>query len=139
MFGPAEGRAHDLTLRDALALEDIISHDHRFHDYLPYGDPAYGQTDVFASPFDRVGAMSEELEVNKSLSRVRITVEWAFGEIIGEWAMLDFKRTMCIGTFQYELTVILANCVTITRHQNAISSYFDVLPPTFEEYFACIE
>ncbi|KAE9093882.1 hypothetical protein PF007_g17964 [Phytophthora fragariae] len=143
MFGPGQGRAHDLTLLDGSALEEIISRDHRFRGYLLYGDPAYGHTYVFASPFDKVGATSEELVVNKSLSSVRIAVEWGFGQIISEWALLDFKRKMSIGNVPvgmlYEVTAIFANCVTIARHQNVISSYFDVPPPTFAEYFATLD
>ncbi|GMF20172.1 unnamed protein product [Phytophthora fragariaefolia] len=91
MFGPAQGRAHDLTLLEDSDLENIIGRDRRFHGYLLYGDPAYGQTDVFSSPFDKMGATREEIEVNRSLSKVRISVEWMFGKIIGEWAMMDFK------------------------------------------------
>ncbi|EGZ14871.1 hypothetical protein PHYSODRAFT_506036, partial [Phytophthora sojae] len=140
MFGPAQGRAHDLTLLEDSDLENIIGRDQRFHGYLLYGDPAYGQADVFASPFDKVGATREEIEVNRSLSKVRISVEWMFGKIIGEWAMLDFKRKMSIGNVPvgtlYEVAAIFANCVTIARHQNIINSYFDVRPPSFEKYFA---
>ncbi|ETN04624.1 hypothetical protein PPTG_14456 [Phytophthora nicotianae INRA-310] len=51
LFGPAEGRSHDLTLLEASDLEETIKNDHRFDGYLIYEDPAYGQTDVFASPF----------------------------------------------------------------------------------------
>lgn len=143
MFGPAQGRAHDLTLLEDSDLESIIQRDRRFRGYLLYGDPAYGQTDVFASPFDRVGATSEEKAVNKSLSQVRISVEWGFGVIVNEWAMIDFKRKMSIGNVPvgllYEVVAIFANCLTIARHQNVISGYFDVAPPTFQEYFAGLE
>ncbi|KAG3140636.1 hypothetical protein PI124_g16714 [Phytophthora idaei] len=58
LFGPAESRAHDLTLLEDSALESTISSDRRFRGYLLYGDPAYGQTDAFASPFDKVGSRS---------------------------------------------------------------------------------
>ncbi|OWY97970.1 hypothetical protein PHMEG_00031380 [Phytophthora megakarya] len=142
MFGPAEGRAHDLTLLEDSGVETIIEEDQRFRGYLLYGDPAYGQTNVFASPFDKVGATREEKDVNKSLSQVRISVEWGFGKIVNEWAMLDFKRKMTIGNVPvgllYEVVAIFANCLTIARQQNVISSYFDVVPPTFQEYFACL-
>ncbi|ETI30432.1 hypothetical protein F443_22444 [Phytophthora nicotianae P1569] len=142
LFGPIEGRLHDLTLLEASGLESTIQNDQRFHGYLLYGDPAYGQTDVFASPFDRVGATREESVVNASMSRVRITVEWGFGQVINEWALLDFKRKMNIGGVPvgmlYEVAVCLTNCLTISRGQNVISSYFDVAPPSFDEYFASI-
>ncbi|GMF51745.1 unnamed protein product [Phytophthora fragariaefolia] len=91
----------------------IIGRDRRFHGYLLYGDPAYGQTDVISSPFDKMGATREEIEVNGSLSKVRISVEWMFGKIIGEWAMMDFKRKMSIGNVPagmlYGQKVSLAN------------------------------
>ncbi|OWZ14318.1 hypothetical protein PHMEG_00012218 [Phytophthora megakarya] len=74
------------------------------------------------------------------MSRVRIVVECWFGSIIGDWAMIDFKRKMSIGNIPdgmlYEVTAILTNCYTIANRQNIISSYFDVVPPSFEEYFA---
>ncbi|KAG3187882.1 hypothetical protein PC128_g12423 [Phytophthora cactorum] len=75
LFGPAEGRAHDLTLLEDSALESTISSDRRFRGYLLYGDPAYGHTDAFASPFDKVGSTQAEVAVNKSLNKVRIIVE----------------------------------------------------------------
>ncbi|ETI40072.1 hypothetical protein F443_14387 [Phytophthora nicotianae P1569] len=89
----------------------------------------------------RTGAAREESAVNASMSSVRIAVGWGFGQIISEWAMLDFKKKMSIGNVPvgmlYQVATILTNCVTIARHQNVISSYFDVPPPNFQEYFAC--
>lgn len=74
MFDPTEVRAHDLNLLEDSGPEETISRDQCFREYLLYGVPAYGQTDVFASLFDKIGATSEKLAANKSLSKVRIAV-----------------------------------------------------------------
>ncbi|OWZ05080.1 hypothetical protein PHMEG_00022900 [Phytophthora megakarya] len=95
-FGPAEGRAHDLTLLEDSGVETIIEEDQRFRGYLLYGDPAYGQTNVFASLLDKVGGAREEKDVKKSLSQMRISVGWGFGKIVNERAMLNFKKEMTI-------------------------------------------
>ncbi|OWZ05520.1 hypothetical protein PHMEG_00022380, partial [Phytophthora megakarya] len=42
-------------------LDEIISRDRRFRGYLLYGDHAYGQTNVFASQFDKIDATDEGL------------------------------------------------------------------------------
>ncbi|ETI54030.1 hypothetical protein F443_03109, partial [Phytophthora nicotianae P1569] len=142
LFGPVEGRLHDLTLLDASELEESIRADSRFKGYLLYGDPAYGMTEVFASPFNRIGATKEEAAVNASMSRVRISVEWGFGSIINDWAMVDFKPKMTIGSVPvgmlFEVSTIFTNCITIASRQNVISSYFDVVPPSFDKYFECL-
>ena len=45
-----------------------------------YGDPAYGTCDHIASPFKGVHLSREQLEFNKRMSSVRVSVEWCFGD-----------------------------------------------------------
>ncbi|ETV64587.1 hypothetical protein H257_18550 [Aphanomyces astaci] len=40
VFGPIEGRRHDLTMLRRSSLENFIASDIRFAGYVIYGDPA---------------------------------------------------------------------------------------------------
>ncbi|ETV64039.1 hypothetical protein H257_19020 [Aphanomyces astaci] len=66
VFGPIEGRRHDLTLL------------RKFRGYIIYGDPAYGRSDQLASPFSGARLTEAQKHVNASMSRVRVSVEWSF-------------------------------------------------------------
>ena len=76
-------------------------------------------------------------EHNKRMSSVRESVEWGFKLITTQWAFLNYKNNMKIflqpvGKY-YKLAAFLTNVHTCFEH-NQISTYFDVAPPTLDEY-----
>ena len=77
-------------------------------------------------------------DFNTSMSTVRSSVEWIFGNIVNYFKFLDFKKNLKIG-----LSAVGKMYVTCALMQNAhsilygtvISEYFGLNPPTLEEYY----
>ena len=76
---------------------------------------------------------------NASMSAVRFSVEWLFGDIINYFKNLDFKKNLKIGLSSigkmYIVSALLQN-VLICLYGNQTFSVFDLEPPTLEEYFS---
>ncbi|KAF0729938.1 hypothetical protein Ae201684P_014315 [Aphanomyces euteiches] len=138
VFGPVEGRRHDLTILRRSKLETALKNDQRFRGYIIFGDPAYGRSEQFASPFSGSRINAAQHEVNKSMSRVRVSIEWSYSQIIRYWSHLENRHKMCIGKSPiskiYKIAILLTNCVTCCRRGNTNSSYFRLNPPELEEY-----
>ena len=66
-------------------------------------------------------------------------MEWLFGDIIKYFCFLDFKKNLKIGLSQigkmYIVCALLRNALTCL-YGNTTSQYFDLDPPTLQEYFA---
>ena len=59
-----------------------------------YGDPAYPLRVHLQAPF-RVGILTRDMEMfNESMSAVRSSVEWLFGDIVNYFKFLDFKKKL---------------------------------------------
>ena len=88
LYGPVEGRRHDLFLvRDS----DIVSTLSLppFDDYVLYGDPGYISDSIMVAPFK--GKLTpEQQEFNARMSGVRVAVEWMFGRITSLFQVLGF-------------------------------------------------
>ena len=76
---------------------------------------------------------------NKSMSNVRTSVEWLFGDIVEYFKFMDFKKNLKLGLSSigklYVVCALLRNALTCL-YGNSTSSYFKLDPPTLEEYFA---
>ena len=63
----------------------------------------------------------------KSMSAVRCSVEWIFGDIINYFKFLDFKKNLKIGLSQvgkmYIVCAILRNALTC-MYQNSTAQFF---------------
>ncbi|ETV75884.1 hypothetical protein H257_09853 [Aphanomyces astaci] len=118
-FGPIEGRRHHLTILRQSNLENVLADDDRFAGFVVYGDPAYGYSNHLASPFGGARLTDAQRVVNKSMSRVRISVEWSFGQVVQYWPNVDYKKKMRIGNSpiakMYKVAVLLTNCITCDR------------------------
>ena len=75
---------------------------------------------------------------NASMSACRISVEWLFGDVINYFKFLDYKKNLKIGMSSvgkmYVVCAILRNALTCL-YGNQTSEYFQLEPPTLEEYF----
>ncbi|EGZ08395.1 hypothetical protein PHYSODRAFT_526990, partial [Phytophthora sojae] len=140
LHGPAEGRRHDILLLRESGLEERVRRDGRFQGYFVYGDQAYGRTDVFVSPFKGSSLTPAQAAINASMSKVRTSVEWPYGQVVNYWAGVDYKRKMCLGEVPvaklYKTAVVLTNRITILSGGNNNSRYFGVEPPSLESYFS---
>ena len=74
---------------------------------------------------------------NKRMSKVRESVEWAFGKVVQYFAFLDFRKNLKvllqpIGKY-YVVGVLLINCHTCL-YGSVTSDYFSLPPPDLHTY-----
>ena len=75
---------------------------------------------------------------NHSMSAVRSSVKWLFGDIINYFKFLDFKKNLKIDPSKvgkmYIVCAILHNALTCL-YGNTTSQFFDLDPPSLQDYF----
>ena len=141
VFPHSEGRRHDAgMLRMSGLLTEVNSHAYSptAHPLCIYGDPAYPLRIHLQAPYRNAQLTAEEQIFNPSMSTVRTAVEWVFGDISTYFALLDFKRNLKIGLSPvgklYSISALLRNALTCL-YGNTTSTFFNLDPPTIEEYF----
>lgn len=138
----SEGKKHDAgMLRDSGLYNDL-----QRYAFSPtgqplciYGDPAYPLRIHIQAPF-RNGILTPQMQnFNAAMSTVRTSVEWLFGDVVNSFCFLDFKKNLKIGLSQigkmYIVCVLLRNALTCL-YGNSTSEFFNLDPPTLQEYFA---
>ena len=104
-----------------------------------YGDPAYPLRLQLQAPFRELQLTPEMVAYNKSMSSVRVSVEWIFGDIVNYFKFMDFKKNLKIGLSQvgkmYIVAAVLRNALTCL-YGNETSQFFELDPPTLQEYFS---
>lgn len=145
LYGPLEGRRHDIVLlRESGILQELeqMGPDRENMSFALYGDPAYPVRADLLSPFPtrRKRALSpDEQEFNRLMSSVRECVEWEFGNILRNFAFLDFRKNLKVllspVAKYYLVGGLLTNCHTCF-YGNQTSRYFNLDPPTIQEYLA---
>ena len=77
-------------------------------------------------------------EYNAAMSAVRTSVEWLFSDVITYFKFNDFKKNLKLmlssAGKMYVVSLILQNSLTCL-YGNLTSTYFDLIPPSLEEYF----
>lgn len=137
--GPIEGRRHDWTLYIRSGLEENLPEVLEIDGvrYRIYGDSGYSRRWFMEVPFQGSSLSAAQMAFNTAMAKVRITVEWVFKEVKMYFATLDFKRKLKIYEspigLLYLSSMLLCNfrnCI----YPNQVSKYFNVRPPTLEEY-----
>ena len=86
----------------------------------------------------RPNLTDEEQAFNQSMSKVRVSVEWVFGDIINYFKFTDFRKGLKVGLSAvvkiYVVCTLLQNVLTCL-YGNHTSAFFDVQPPELEDYF----
>ena len=89
--------------------------------------------------FGFVDGTPQMRDFNSAMSRVRISVEWLFGDISTYFKFIDFKKNLKIGMSavgkQYIVCALMRNALTCLYGNNT-SEYFQLDPPNVETYFA---
>ena len=138
----SEGRKHDASmLTDSALLRDLQRNafSHGGQPMCLYGDPAYPLRIHLQGPF-RFGVLTDQMKsYNTAMCTVSSSVEWLFGDIINYFKFLDFKKNLKIGLSSigkmYIVSALLQNALTCL-YGNLTSTFFDLDPPTLEEYFS---
>lgn len=139
LFGPIEGRRHDAFM---LGVSGLLPQLERItkpngEPYVLYGDPAYGMSAHVISPFKGAHLTQLQKQFNRQMSDVRVSVEWGFGKIIQYFSYLDFRKNLKVllqpVAKYYTVGTLLTSCHTCL-YGSTTSSFFDLEPPTLEEY-----
>ena len=93
--------------------------------YVIFGDSAYSDDDYLLTGGGR------------GMASVRETVEWEYKDLKGQWKCLDYRHALKIKN--QPLAKIVITCMILRNALNTIygsqtSVYFNILPPTFEEW-----
>ena len=104
-----------------------------------YGDPAYPLRVHLQGPFQGA-ALTPQMEMfNASMSSVRVSVEWLFGDILNYFKFIDFKKNLKIGLSSigktYVVCALLRNALTCL-YGNLTSEFFELDPPSLQDYFS---
>ena len=104
-----------------------------------YGDPACPLHVHLQAPFCHGNIVQDMQDFNRSMSQVRVSVEWLFGDIVNYFKFLDFKKNLKIGLSKvakmYVVGALLRNALTC-MYKNTTAVYFELEPPALNEYFA---
>ena len=128
-------------LRESEFLRDLqqFAFSHAGQPMCVYGDPAYPLRVHLQCPY-RHGVLTDQMKAyNASMSAVRSSVEWLFGNITNYFKCLDFKKNLKLGLSSvgkmYIVSALLQNALTCL-YRNQTSTFFYLEPPTLEEYFS---
>ena len=140
MFGPLEGKRHDARLlRESRIIETLArcAKDVNGELFYLYGDSAYPLSRYLLAPYRGPSLSSAQARFNRRMGLVRVTVEWGFQKIIALWAFMDYKKNQklylqSVGT-AYLVATLLTNCHSCF-YGSEVSQFFDMVPPSLEEY-----
>jgi len=125
-------------------LEWITSHKNcaTGEPYVCYADAGYAVAPGIMRPFADGMINIQHEAFNQVMSTVRICVEWEFGDIVTQWAHVNYKRTQMIANGsrpgqQYIIAALLTNCRNCLR-PGQTSKYFKCAPPALEDYIASL-
>ena len=104
-----------------------------------YGDPAYPLRVHLQGPFWNPQLTPLMEAYNSSMSSVKVSVEWLFGDIREYFKFMDFKKNLkivmsSIGKM-YIVSALLQNALSCLYGNNT-ATFFDLEPPTLQDYFA---
>lgn len=143
IFGPRTCRANDLRLLRNSALIERLAEAQRGSDmqYMIYGDGIFPFRTHLRSRHkaNRVGAVITERQAleNSVMAKVRISIEWHYGNLCTLFPFLDYKRNLKIRlqplASLYFVATFLRNC-HVCLYENNTSRYFNLPPPSLESF-----
>jgi DDE superfamily endonuclease len=104
VFGPFEGRRHDMHLYADSGLDDVLGDSLLIGgiQYHLYGDSGYALRPYLTTPFEGAALTTDEGLFNKRMSKVSVSVEWAFK---------DFKKYFFLCRYSQEDGTFTNSCV----------------------------
>ena len=141
-FFTLEGRRHDAgILHDSGLLYNLEAYAYSATGPLMclYGDPAYPLRVHLQGPFWNPQLTPLMEAYNSSMSSVKVSVEWLFGDIREYFKFMDFKKNLKIGMSSigkmYIVSALLQNALSCLYGNNT-ATFFYLEPPTLQDYFA---
>ena len=137
LYGPVVGIRHDSFMMYDSGLPQQMQTLLGAQNFYLYGDPGYPIRRFLITPFLGNNLTQAQREFNSTMSKMRICVEWEFGDLFEQFAFLDFRKNQKIylqpvSKYMF-VSAILKNCKTCLRGCQT-SMYFNLSPPTLESY-----
>ena len=143
LFGPMEGRRHDMAMLQESGLTDqMLQHmtqelEEGQADYVVFADQGYALHRFTQTPHRGNNLPRGQANFNVVMSSLRVSVEWDFGRVQSLFAFTAFKKNLKVllspvGKY-YRRAVLLTNCHACLR-QNQVSRKFRIKPPHLEDY-----
>ena len=133
-----DGRRGDGYVLRRSGLIAFLQNHPILHLFQALGDSAYPNCDVMVSIFKGTNLPPASLAFNAVMCPIRTSVEWGYEKVVRYWAFLDFKKAMKIRKSaivpMWHLAIFLTNCLTCAKRGNQISKYFNVAPPSLDDY-----
>ena len=104
-----------------------------------YGDPAYPLRPHLQNPFRGARLTDDQRAWNKSMSEVRVSVEWTFGDIVNYFKFLDFKKNLkiCLSAVsKMYISCALMHNARACLYGSTTSEFFRYLPQQFKSTFS---
>lgn len=137
LYGPVPGRRHDSYMLQESELLDKLTNHLGDHPMYLYADSGYALHRHIITPHLGNHLSEEQKLFNLTMSKLRVSVEWEFGDLDRQFAFIDFKKNLKIFlqpvAKYYFVAAILKNCQNCL-YQCQTSKYFDLKPPKLEEY-----
>ena len=143
LFGPFEGRRHDMTLYHESGLDALLSSALVVdgNQYYLYGDAAYMIRPWLQAAFSGLTTPEQE-ECNGRIKVPRTAFEWGFKDEKQTCSTLDYPRKLKIGESPVGLLYHTAALVWDLRccaYGGATSTFLTCPPPRWEEYLVLQE
>jgi nuclease HARBI1 len=144
IFGPYEGRRHDMHLYAESGLDNILGENLLIDGVQHYifGDSGYMLRPYLMTPYEGSNLDVNELLFNKRMSKARVSVEWAFKDIKKYFSHIAFSRKVVLsrtpGGAWYLASCLLWNfrcCIDGIP----TSTFFDCIPPRLSHYLSLLE
>lgn len=141
LYGPVEGRRHDSAV---LAQSQIYpqlqqnSIDTNGRTLCIYGDPAYPLRPQLQAPFRNAILTQQQKDYNYSMSQVRSSVEWLFGDITNWFAFIDFKKKLKIRLSSVGKMYLVCSLMKNARtclYGSMTNDFFQIDSPSIRDYF----
>ena len=142
MYGPIEAKRHDSAMLRISELlpkleQRMTMPDHDGTVFSLYGDLAYPLRVHLITSFKGAFFNNQDTIFNSIMSKLRPSVEWTLGKILSLFAFVDYKKNQKLFlqpvAKYYLVATLLTNCHTCLNG-SVTSEYFNLLPPTLEEY-----
>jgi hypothetical protein len=133
-----DGRRGDGYILRKSRLQNFLEQNHLFNGYYVLGDSAYPNNNVMVSIFRGNNLPAAAEAFNRVMCPIRTCVEWGYAKIVRYWAFVDFKKQMKVQSGRIEamwrIAAFLTNAVLCAKGYNQISKYFDLPPPTLDQF-----
>jgi nuclease HARBI1 len=98
IFGPCEGRRHDMHLYAESGLDEILSEELLIDavQHYVFGDSGYTLRPCLMTPFEEGNLTEGEVLFNKRMSKARVSVEWAFKDVKKYFSHIAFSRKIVL-------------------------------------------